>query len=208
MTLRRRIALCLGLACLASQIACQPTTRIVSVRGGLQNIEGAEGGIRPDGQPSGRSTGGGIGSLAARMYGPLPGQPIDGNELRRELDNGDILLVARTPGELIFHLRRTLRDEEWDLLYDQLLSTGLKEAYEEQGQDPRAALDFVRRYSRQIIELLTMVPAADQTPGADFRSIGRNTYRLTIPGGRAIGSTFVSMDIVYEDRQFRLRMLN
>ncbi|MFG0292757.1 MAG: hypothetical protein ACF8MJ_06335 [Phycisphaerales bacterium JB050] len=193
---------------LAALSACQPTTRIVAVRGGLQNIDGAEGGLRPDGASTAHSAGSGIGSLAARMYGTLPGQPVNGNELRRELENGDILLISRTPGELIFHLRRTLRDEEWDLVYDQLLSTKLKEAYEEQGKDPRAALEFVRRHSREIIELLTMVPAADQTPGANFRSIGRNIYRLTIPGGKNVDSTFISMDIVYEDRQFRLRMLN
>lgn len=192
---------------LAALSACQPTTRIIAVRGGLQNLEGAEGGIRPD-SPSTQSTGGDIGSITSRLYGSLPGQPVNGNTLRRKLENGDIVLISRTPGELIFHLRRTIRDEEWDLIYDQLLSTKLKEAYEEQGKDPRDALEFVRRYSRDIIELLTMVPAADQTPGATFQSIGRNTYRLTIPGGRMIDSTFISMDIAYEDRQFRLRMLN
>jgi hypothetical protein len=143
-----------------------------------------------------------------RMYGPLPGVPVDGNVLRRELENGDILLISRTPAELVFQLRRTIRDEEWELLHEQLLSEQLKAAYEEQGKDPIAALDFIRQYSRQITELLTMIPAADQTPGAGFRSIGRNAYRLTVPGGRAIDSTFTSMDIVYEDRQFRLRMLD
>lgn len=191
---------------LGSLIACQPTTRVISVRGGLQNIEGAEGGIRPDS----RSTGGNasLESVASRLYGPLPGEPVDGNMLRRELENGDILLITRSPAELVFHLRRTIRDEEWDLLYEHLLSDKLKEAYEEKGMDPTAALEFVKKYARDITELLVMIPAGDQTPGAGFERTGRNAYRITIPGGRMNESTFVSMDVVYEDKSFRLRMLN
>lgn len=146
--------------------------------------------------------------MASRLYGPLPGTPIEGNTLRRELENGDILLVSRSPAELVFHLRRTIRDEEWELLYEQLLSKQLKEAYEERGLQPTAALEFVKSYARDITELLIMIPAGDQTPGAGFERIGRNAYRITIPGGRLNETTFVSMDVVYEDKSFKLRMLD
>lgn len=195
--------------CLIAAIAagCTPTTRVVAVRGGLQNIEGAEGGIRPDGGGTPRRADD-LRSVAARLYGPLPGVPVDGLELRRELENGDIVLVTRSPGELVFHLRRTIRDEEWDLIYDQLLSEHLKEAYAERDMDPRESVEFIKRYARDIVQLLSMVPAGDQTPGADFQRLGRNAYRLTIPGGKANETTFHSMDIVFENRQFLLRMLN
>jgi len=201
---RSAILVCI-LAALAS--GCTPTTRVVAVRGGLQNIEGAEGGIRPDAGGSPRQADD-LRSVAARLYGPLPGVAVDGLEIRRELENGDIVLVTRSPGELIFHLRRTIRDEEWDLIYDQLLSEQLKEAYAERDMDPRESVEFIKLYARDIVQLLSMVPAGDQTPGADFRRLGRNAYRLTIPGGKANETTFHSMDIVFENRQFLLRMLN
>jgi len=200
-------SLCLACAIVAMLAGCTPTTRVVAVRGGLQNIEGAEGGIRPEGQASRRGTSD-LRSVASRLYGPLPGVPVDGIEIRRKLENGDIVLITRSPSELVFHLRRTIRDEEWDLLYTHLLSEQLKEAYAERDLDPREAAEFIKRHSRAIVRFLSMVPAADQTPGADFRQTGRNTYRLTIPGGRANDTTFFSMDVVYEDRQFRLRMFN
>lgn len=201
-----RTASVLAVAALfGSSVACQPTTRVVSVRGGLQNIEGAEGGIRPD--PSAASSTASLESIASRLYGPLPGQPVDGNLLRRELENGDIVLVSRSPAELVFHLRRTIRDEEWDLIYEQLLSEQLKTAYEERGLEPTAAIEFIQRYAREITELLIMIPAGDQTPGAGFDRLGRNAYRITIPGGRLNETAFVSMDVVYEERTFRLRMI-
>lgn len=196
------IAAAIGIIC----VGCETTTRVISVRGGLQNIEGAEGGIRPD-APNAQTTAS-LEAVASRLYGPLPGTPIEGNTLRRELENGDILLVSRSPAELVFHLRRTIRDEEWELLYQQLLSEQLKNAYEERGLQPTAALDFVKEYARAITELLTMIPAGDQTPGAGFERIGRNAYRITIPGGRLNETTFVSMDVVYEDKSFKLRMLD
>lgn len=194
-----------ALLVLGASFGCGETRRVISVRGGLQNIEGAEGGIKP---ASGRSGGVDLQSLSTHLYGPLPGEPVDGMVLRRKLENGDIKLVSRTPSELIFHLRRTLRDEEWDLLYEHLLSQQLKEAYSEQNLDPKESVEFLKRHSRSIVQMLAMVPGGDRTPGASFQRTGRNTYRLTVPGGRSNEVPFASMDIVYEQREFRLRMFN
>ncbi|MFU8828821.1 MAG: hypothetical protein ACNA8P_05225 [Phycisphaerales bacterium] len=198
------IGTCLAVLLSTVGAGCGETTRVISVRGGLQNIEGAEGGIRPGG-PSPRNDD--IQTVAMRLYGPLPGEPVDGSQLRRKLDDGSILLVSRTTAELVFHLRRTIRDEEWDLLYEQLLSKQLKEAYIERDMDPTEAREFVKRHARAVVQLLSMVPAGDQTPGSTFRRNGRNAYRLIAPGGKTNEIPFTSMDVVYEDRQFKLRML-
>lgn len=195
-----------ALPALIGPTGCTPTSRVIAVRGGLQNIAGAEGGIRPEGG-QGR-TGQNLQSVTTRLYGSLPGEPVDGMVLRRKLENGDIVLISRSPSELIFHLRRTIRDEEWDLVYDQLLSEQLKDAYADQNLDPRQSVEFLQRHARSIVDMLAMIPSGDQTPGAAFQQTGRNTYRLTVPGGRGNEIRFTSMDLSYEGRQFKLRMLD
>lgn len=191
---------------LALASGCGETRRVVAVRGGLQHLEGAEGGIRPDvPQQRGRT----IRNLAASLYGELPGDPLEGSQIRRVLPDQSVALIARTPSELIYHLRITIRDGEWDLLYEQLLSKHLKAAYEEAGRDPREeSIAYLQRHRDSILDLLTMVYAGELTPGAGWRNTAPNIYRLTIPGGRTIDAHFTNMTLSYEDRQFKLRMIN
>lgn len=189
---------------LASLAGCHTERRVVAVRGlNLADIPGAEGGVRAEGPR--RSVGGtSWEAVLSRGAPPPPGRPIDDDPLRRELPDGSVHLVSRSPGQLLQHLLETLQRDEMDLLYDQLLSEYTKEYYRDRGEDPRERLDYIRDNAVAIRELLLSMPMADATPGASFVKQGRNSFRLEAPGAEWTGKKFTSISMRIENRRFVL----
>ncbi len=177
----------IGLVC-ASAIGCEQQVRVVDVRGGLQNIPGAEGGVRPDPPPGGerpvpgtrpRTHDGSYAAFLEAAYGPPPGEPIEGEPLRRELPDGSVHLVSRSPAQLIAHLTDTLQAQEHDLLFEQLIADSSKVALRDRGRDERAAVEFLTANEAEVRRLLLALRAGADTPGARFENRGNNRFEIT-----------------------------
>lgn len=185
--------------------------RVVAVRGGLQNLPGAVGGVRPDVAPNKDAE-----SLEGRWdrilagYGD-PQADLEGTveRPRRSIDQfGNVTLILRSPSDVLWHLYWTIQLQEWDLLYEQVISERLKRNYVERFREPEDALVFIQRHRREVIAVLVLLPGAELTPGAQFRSIGPSAFRITVPDGAAKDAKFSSVDVIIEDGIFRLLLIN
>ncbi|MEO1128568.1 MAG: hypothetical protein AAFX05_02545 [Planctomycetota bacterium] len=182
--------------------------RVVGVRGGLQSIPGATGGIRAETPDTRGGDTAWAGTLAA--YQPeVDGEPVEGRPLRiAQEPDGSIILLNRSPRELVINLHETLRDQEHDLLFEQVLSEQTKQRYRDRSRDPRDAVTWLARNERPIQELLATMPAGEQTPGAFLQPLGDNAYRIEAPGRELLDLKYSSLDVVVEQGQFRLLLIH
>ncbi len=186
-------------------VACAPRERVISVRGGLIGIPGASGGHR--GASTAR-TGAGFENILAdesdiEAYDSLS----EAGYLRLKDDDGNIILVSRSPAHVVFHLRETLVSEEVDLLYSQVLSERTKQNYRSRGMDPMLAVEYLARNRNAVLDFLATIPMGEKTPGVLHESIGRNMFRYKSGGAVAMGLKFSAMDVIIEDKNFRLLLL-
>lgn len=179
----------------------------MGVRGGFQNLPGAQGGYEVEGQRQARPARD-FESLLPMDEATAAAAEIEGRPFRRRAADGSVILVSRAPYQLVVHLRDTLRDGETDLLFEQLLSDRLKQAYIDRGRDPRDAVAFLLRNQRHVQKFLEAVPAGERTPGAVFRPIGRNVYRLETLDKAQLELKFSKMDMIIENGRLRLLMLS
>ncbi len=199
----------MAMGCLAMQGCVEE--RVVAVRGGLQNVPGAVGGIRPD--PSrGGSSNVDLGDRWSRIlagYGD-PHQELVGSDEdpRRHVDEfGGVTLILRSPADVLWHLYQTLQRGEWDLLYQQVVSDRLKRNYVEHFREAEESLRFLRENRQEIIILLENLPNAELTPGADFRTIDPGAFRITASPESTREARFKSIDVIIEDGVFRLLLI-
>lgn len=185
---------------------CQPEERIVSVKGNFQHLTGAQGGYETtEGTP--RKKFDLERALDRAEETPLPGEPVEGQPLRRKMPDGTILLVSRSPRHLVLHLAATLQAKEDELLLNQVLSERLKNNYRERGIDPMEAVKYMHKHEKEIYKLLVAIPMGDQTPGAITKTVGRNVFEIEAPGGVMLEQKFTRMQVVLESGGFRLLMM-
>lgn len=187
--------------------------RVVGVRGGLQNMPGAKGGVEVDQRrvSEGQSVGTSYDALLAK-YEPYSDElVVDERHPLRLVDPDDpeqVTLVLRSPQHVLIHLFETLRNGEDDLLYEQVLSDRLKRNYRESLKDPREAVAYLKKNAREVRKLIASMPAADQTPGLYLKPLGDNAFRIEAPGGGALKMKFQTFDVVLEGGRFRLLLLH
>ncbi|MEM8835899.1 MAG: hypothetical protein AAGD00_08765 [Planctomycetota bacterium] len=135
-------------------------------------------------------------------------EALDPSGLRREREDGSIVLVSRSPRHLIYHLMQTINAQEWDLLYEHLLAEDLKDAYAQRGLDPEESVAFIRRHRDDVRELLITMPAGEYSPQVRMETIGRNAFRLRMSSAELLEMRFESIDVVIEDGSFRLLLID
>ena len=189
-------------------IAGCDSSRVVSVSGGLLGLPGATHNYGDDVRIRGHDRTSLQGVLASHA-------PIDDEELEeieseplRFTDGDDnVVLLARSPRHVIYHLTRTLNKGEYDLLHEELISEATKREYREKGRDPREAVQFIIEHEEPIRELLDTMPMGEQTPGLLLESIGPNRFRLSAPPAVARELRFDHADFIVEEGMFRLLVI-
>lgn len=188
------------------------------MRGGLSGLGRMPGGFsnlapeKTGGDPSVREPGKGAqagGDQWSRLLGAeTPGEPVEGRPLRRQLPDGGVLLLSRSPRELIANLYETLRDNEVQLFEEQVLSERTKRAYFAERKTPKDAVDWVFKNRKDVEALIAAMPAGEQTPGVFIKPLGNNAFRLTQGAGSEMLETkFRVLDVVIEQGRFRLLMI-
>ena len=127
--------------------------------------------------------------------------------LRRTDEDGVVTLMARSPAHVMFHLSQTLRNQEYDLLLDQVLSDATKIEYRKRGMDPMEAVKYLASRQDDIMALFAAMPLGDQTPGVNFETIGPNRFRLSPPAAITHDLRFTHFEVIIERREFRLLMI-
>lgn len=133
--------------------------------------------------------------------------PDENDPLRLTTQSGKLILVRRAPAHVIHHLINAIRDEEWELIYDQLLADKLLESYVQRGRDPRDALAYIQSNADEILEVLRAMPNAETTPGVTMRLIGQGQFQLIRAGGYRNNGKFWAIEVSLERSRFALSML-
>lgn len=185
---------------------CATEERVVSVKGNFQHLAGAQGGYETtEGSP--RRKFDLEQALTRTESADLPGDPVEGQPLRRKMPDGKIVLICRSPRHVVLHLAATLQAKEDDLLLDQVLSERLKNNYRERGIDPMEAVKYLHKNEKDVYKLLVAIPMGDQTPGAITKTVGRNVFEISAPGGIMLEQKFTRLQVVLENGGFRLLMV-
>jgi len=74
--------------------------------------------------------------------------------IREELDDGSIVLRALLPEHVLANTLECIRNEEYELLWDQMLSERTKLAYADQGQGLEEFSAFFRQHRREMARTL------------------------------------------------------
>jgi len=188
-------------------------SRVVKSNDILQDIPGAQGGLRAETPPEDQSQ---DWEQLLAGYQSTPGasvgddeqfQQIDGAPLRLEAPDGSVLLVSKSPSHVMYHLTQTLAKGEDDLLLDQVLADRTKREYALRGRDPAEAVDWLKRHRQDIGALFAAIPMGEQTPGVFLEPLGDNAFRLSAPRAIRDGLTLTEFDVVVEQGRFKLLML-
>lgn len=127
--------------------------------------------------------------------------------LRRINADGSITLISRSPSAVMYHLTTTLRNREYDLLLEQVISEKTKSEYRKRGADPMDAVKYLAKRQQDIQALFAAMPLGDQTPGVLIENIGPNQFRLAPPVAISQDLRFRQFDVIIEQREFRLLMI-
>ncbi len=192
---------CLGCALavltLGMASACK-VERTVAVKGGIESALRSAGKRQTDWD----------GLLSVGLdRGGAPLSDEEAASLRHVDEKGVVTLISRSPAHVMYHLSRTLRNKEYDLLLDQVLSDATKIEYRKRAMDPMEAVRFLASHEKDIQALFAAMPLGDQTPGVAFDTIGPNRFRISPPPSIAQELKLRRFEVIIEDRRFRLLMI-
>lgn len=196
-----RVTALLLVAVVAVLSACATERRVVARRGGLGVTLALDGSMAPSGSGGGGGTR--LSTALDAAFGPPPGEPIEGEPWRNRLPDGEVLLVSRSPQQLVIHLIVTLQRQEHDLLFEQLISSHTKQRMEDEGRDPLDVIDWMVRREARVRDLLTDLRSGPGIGGVRLETLGRSRYRLSRPASLSVNG-FRAIDIRLESGRFVL----
>lgn len=183
-------------------LGCETERRVISVRGGLAGIEGAQGGDLAESGRQSNAQSSAFANLTQRhrdqSLANAGKEQQNPRSIRINNEDGSVTLILSSPRHVILHLRQTLLDEDRDLLFDQVLSDRAKENYAQAGKDPHEAVEFLIANRREVLKMLQRMPQGELSPGLFMKKIGPNAFRLELNGAQSRGLAFRRLDVVWE----------
>lgn len=148
------------------------------------------------------------GAVNGSALAPAPkADGIDNNPYQsdpiQEDEDGEIAIRARNGAELIRVIIWALAEDQREVFTNQILSDITYNEFIDRGLDPSDAFDMLKQHERDIRALYARMPQAELTPGATFRKIDRNMFRVTPQAKRDLRWT--SMDMVFRRGVWTLR---
>jgi len=178
-----------GLAmALLALAACAREERVVGQRSLLGGLPGAETRVTPLG-PRGQTA-----DPAA----------LDESTLEVVQPDGSKRLVSKSGRHVMVHIWNTLQDGDAETFLRQVLSRRTRNEYLDRGLDPAQAFDRIRARRADIQRLFARMPMGERTPGVVYEQLGGRMFRFMLTGTAAKGLSWVGIDMVYEEGNYRL----
>ncbi len=188
-TARGRTALIALIALAALSAPGCREERIVSRKGMLSGLPGAQTGGIPD--------------VRNITQADVLRTPESG--IRQTLPDGTVVLHAKSVQQLMTHIVNTMQNDEEGLFTQQVLSQMTRNEFIVRGYEPREAYKELVRRQRDVFRLFNAMPFGERTPGVYMESIGRNEFRLRLPRSSWGDLQWTGMDVVFENGNYRLR---
>lgn len=132
------------------------------------------------------------------------GNSSGGFSIREERDDGTVILHAPDPEHVLRHLLGCLQNEEYDLIYEQLLSTPSREVWESQDKTIDDFAAYFMRHRRDLartVHRLTLGLTHNETY---TRQIDRNVIEFQLTPRVAEGLEFSRVRVLIEPEGCRL----
>jgi hypothetical protein len=156
--------------------------------------------VQEDGTIIKYATVGGSRSAAVSQY-------LDGIELRSEDEvTGEVTLRAILPEHVLEQMLICLRDRDWDLLYEQVLSTATRQNYElkERGREEFHA--FFEKYRKELGKTVQRLLRGKSFGDVTHRTVGDYTIVTFAPG--SLGNfKFHTVKLVREGEFLKLSII-
>lgn len=132
-------------------------------------------------------------------------------ELRSTNEDGEIVLRSMMPEHVVAHILTCIRREEYDVLWDQLLSERTRMAYEDEGGGYEGFLDFMYDNEQDLDRMFTRMGISMRTTDCVTRNLGQGVSRIQFhprviqsrDGSRLFGQ-FDGIDVIREEFQVKL----
>jgi hypothetical protein len=121
-----------------------------------------------------------------------------------EQPTGEIELVALQPKQVINTTAWALQNRRYDLLLDQVVSDETKADYAAAGRDPVEAIEWMVANEAEIYKLFNLFTTQGMSR---MDAIGGRRMRFRLYGTRATLLSITTMDVVREDRKWKLAVI-
>lgn len=167
-------------------------TKIVRYNPPLAGLPGAQTGQRPVLDSSLKSSASGIDKQASA-------EPIIENA------DGTKTLISRSGQDLMFHIARTMREDDEKLFTEQVLSEMTKDEFYERGYNPKIAFEEIKRRHEDVEKLFKVLPAGELTPGVLLEPVGVNIMRVRVHYHDPADLPWCGFDMRLEGPNWKLR---
>jgi hypothetical protein len=128
-------------------------------------------------------------------------------QIREEKEDGTIILRAFLPEQVLANLLTCLRNEEYQLLWDQMLADVTKRAYESRGEGPEQFATFFRKHRQELAKTLNRMILG--IPREEVEVVWASADAVGCRLRRHIAEQFVftQVEMVRQGRDLKLRII-
>ncbi len=119
-------------------------------------------------------------------------------EIRERTSDGAVTLRAFAPEHVLAHAKQCIRQREYQLLWDQLLSVETRSAYLKSGQDYSSFAQFCERNRGDLMEMFNRMGFGFFSSDVVQESIGKNAFRIRLHPSLGAQFKFTEFDVVRE----------
>lgn len=150
--------------------------------------------------PSTQAAAGSVDALAGEGEGAQ-------SQLRDQRPDGTIVLRAYAPEHVLSHAKRGIRQREYRVLWDQLLASRARAAYERQGQGYEEFAQFCEENRPAMMETFNRMGFGLYSPDVVQESLGTESFRYRLHPSLGDQFTFTEFDIVREPSGLKWLMI-
>jgi hypothetical protein len=125
-------------------------------------------------------------------------------EPRVELDDGTVELKAVLPEHVVFHTAASLREEEYDLFFDQMLAEQAKLSFETEEEARAAFIAMCKKNRRDLLVFLNRLLNSFNTQDVTVESVSQGVLRVRLYPAIARGFKYKGVYIANEAGSLKL----
>jgi hypothetical protein len=114
-------------------------------------------------------------------------------------------LTAKSGRHLMIHIYNTLKDNDKETFVREVLSSQTKAECHARNVDPGETFEELKNRHADVVALFNAMPAAEYTPGAITKPLGRKEQRVMLQGLAARDLAWTGIDMVMEQGNWKLR---
>jgi hypothetical protein len=123
--------------------------------------------------------------------------------IRDEAEDGTVTLHARVPEHVLVNMLTCLRNQEYELMWDQVLAQSTRDAFDLNGGEEEMTA-YMRKHRHDLIATLNRMIAAIPHQETKFTNLGKGVTRCKLRPQIAEPFKFKTVDVVNEGSELKL----